>query len=374
MKSFFAGILVAALGWAAFQYIGGNGSHMDSGAPDIERLRTVEATRKDIKFEINLAGEISPADIVSVRPEVNGKISELPVDISDVVKKGDLLFALDDRDLMIELESRQTEIEAGRLQLEQALRLFERQKDLFKENLVSREEYENSNTAYKLAENRIERAQKDLALTQDRLSRTRITAPFDGTILTRAVALGQAVSGSGGFNSGTEVMTIADLNQMMILAHVNQVDVTRLRANMAVVIEIEAVNGLKVNGVIDRIAPQATIKSRTKGFETRIRLTEINPIVQPGMTANIVIPIAASENVVAVPLSAVFTEFNANTKEMERFVYVKQDDGYLWTPVKIGIADYSFVEILEGLSGGEQVCLEKPQPEEILTPASNSDS
>ena len=341
-----------------------------SGKPDkadgIEmRVRTAEVTRKDIRFSINLAGEITPLEVVSVRPEVNGKISQMPVDISDKVKVGDLLFALDDRDLLIEIESRKTEIEAAQLQMDQAERLFKRQEDLFDDDLVSQEEYENALTAFELARNRIDRASKELALAEDRLSRTKILAPFDGTILTRSVSMGQAVSGSGGFNSGTEVFTIADLNKMNINAHVNQVDVTRLKAGMEVTIEVEAVNGLAIPGRIDRIAPQATLKNRTKGYETRIMLTRIDPKVQPGMTANIVIPIAASDNVVAVPLAAVFTEFNPQTKLMDRFVYVRQGAYFALRPVTIGIADYSYVEILEGLSDGEVISLEKPAPEEL---------
>lgn len=330
-----------------------------------DRVRTAVVSRQNIRFDINLAGEITPQEVVSVRPEVNGRISKMPVDISDEVKKGDLLFALDDRDLAIEIESRRTEIEAAQLQLDQAERLFERQKDLFEEDLVSREEYENALTAFELAENRMERAQKELALTEDRMSRTRILAPFDGTVLTRAVSLGQAVSGSGGFNSGTEVLTIADLSKMIINAHVNQVDVTRLQTGMDVRIEVEAVNGLVIPGTIDRIAPQATLKNRTKGYETRIILTDIDPRVQPGMTANIVIPIAASDDVVAVPLASVFTEFNSRTKEMDRFVYVENEGLYILRAITTGIADYNFIEVLDGLNEGEVISLEKPEPELI---------
>ena len=73
-------------------------------------------------------------------------------------------------------------------------------------------------------------AQKDLAIIDERLTKTEVRAPFDCTILTRPVSTGQAVSGSGGFNSGTEVLTIADLNSMVINAHVNQADVPRLKA------------------------------------------------------------------------------------------------------------------------------------------------
>src|SRR5262249_60393786 len=126
--------------------------------------------------------------------------------------------------------------------------------------------FDDSKTTYELAKNALERAQKDLAITEERLTRTEVRAPFDCTILTRPVSMGQAVSGSGGFNSGTEVLTIADLNSMIINAQVNQADVPRLKPDQHVEVTIEAVPGLKITGAVERVSPQATIKNNIKGF------------------------------------------------------------------------------------------------------------
>jgi len=320
----------------------------------------------DIRFAVTVAGEISPADQVSVRPEVNGRISEMPVDIGDKVKKGDLLFSLDDKDLQIEIGSRKAEIAAAELQLEKAQRDFGRDKKLFEENLISREVFDNTKTEYELAKNAIERTERALDLAKDRLSKTRINAPFDCTILTRPVSMGQAVSGSGGFNSGTEVLTIANLSDMIINAHVNQADITRLKAGQNVEVAVEAVPGLKVRGVVERIAPQATVKNNIKGFDARILLKNIDPRIQPGMTANITIPVSSADNVLSVPLAAVFTEQNAETDQPERFVYVKKGEQYERRTVRIGMSDYFRAEVLGGVQEGEVVSIEKPADTAIL--------
>jgi HlyD family secretion protein len=169
--------------------------------------------------------------------------------------------------------------------------------------------------------------------------------------------MGQAVSGSGGFNSGTEVLTIANLNEMVINAHVNQADVPRLKVNQTVEVAVEAVAGLKVTGVVERIAPQATIKNNIKGFAARILLKNVDARVRPGMTANIKIPVASADNVMAVPLSAVFTEKSSETGVYERFVYVVQEESESVEKrnVKVGVSDFSFAEIQEGLAAGEVV-------------------
>jgi multidrug efflux pump subunit AcrA (membrane-fusion protein) len=102
------------------------------------RPTTALVEPRDIRFAVNAAGDIGPAEQVSVRPEVNGKIAELPVDIGDIVKEGQMLFTLDDRDLQIEKQSQEKEIERTNLQLEQAERNYASQ-ELFEEKLISLE-------------------------------------------------------------------------------------------------------------------------------------------------------------------------------------------------------------------------------------------
>jgi len=323
---------------------------------------------RDIHFAINAAGEIGPADQVSVRPEVNGRILELPVDIGDKVRKGDLLFQLDDRDLQIEKESQQKEIERSKLEVEQAERNYLRSQALYEEFLISKELFEDTKTQYELAKNTLGRSEKAMEMVEDRLRKTRIVAPFDCTILTRPVSVGQAVSGSGGFNSGTEVLTIANLTDMIINAHINQADVARLNPNQEVEVQVEAVAGLKMVGKVERIAPQATIKNNIKGFAVRILLQNVDPRVRPGMTAGIQIPVAAADGVLAVPLAAVFTEINPSTQQTERYVYVTRNGRFERRSVQIGVSDYFFAEIRKGLSPGEVVSLEQPPKEKIDVP------
>lgn len=335
-----------------------------------EALKAKSATRKttaviekrDIHFNINAAGEIGPADQVSVRPEVNGRISELPVDIGDAVKKGKLLFALDDSDLQIERAQRKTDIEGAKLSLEKCQRNFTRAQELFAAKLISQEAHDDSRTEFALAKNSLERLQQTLAMVEDKLTKTKILAPFDCTVLTRPVSIGQAVSGTAGMNAGTEVLTIANLTDMVINSHINQADVTRLKEGMEVKVDVEAVNGLVLTGRVERIAPQATIKASIKGFSTRIELKNAYGKVRPGMTANLTIPLSFADDVVAAPLAAIFTE------QGERFAYVKkpsadEDEEPQWEkrPVSIGVSDYEFVEVQNGLEVGDTVSLLLPE-------------
>lgn len=350
-------ILIALLGAAIGGYaVWSHSKKAETPSASPARPTTAKIELRDIKFAVTAAGDIGPDDMVSVRPEINGRISELPVDIGDRVTKGTVLCALNDQDLQTERATQLTEIEGAKLQLQKAQRNYDRSKELHANHLISQEVYDDSLTELELAKNSLELAQKTLNQIEDRILKTRIMAPFDCTVLTRPVSVGQAVSGSGGVGGGTEIMTVANLKEMIINAHMNQADVPNLKMGQQVDVQIEAVPGLKMKGTVERIAPQATIKNNIKGFATQIRLKDIDPRVRPGMTANLNIPLQSVENAIAVPLAAVFTD------QGDRYVYVKKEDGEFETrPLRIGVADYQFAEVLDGLQPGEVVSLVRPE-------------
>ena len=367
MKNIIIIVLVLVVGFVGYQKWQDSQNTSNQGQNKLENRKTSEVVKtRDINFSVTVAGEITPAEKVSVRPEVHGKIAELPVDISDTVAKGELLFRLDDKDLKIEIDTRKKQIDSANLQLEQSKNEYERSQKLIKDGLISEEAFQNIKTRYEVARISRDRAQNDFDLAQEKLSKTSILAPFDCTVLSRPVSIGQAVSGTGGQSSGTEVMEIADLKNLIILSHVNQADVSRMGKNQQVKIEIEAVADLIIDGIVERIAPQATIRSGIKGFSTRIRLLNADPDIIPGMTATINIPVANSKGVVAAPLASIFTERNDSEQRTETYAYVKkEEEKYVKQMVDVGVNDLDFVEVLKGLSVGDEVALEKPDDDQI---------
>ena len=351
------GVLVGGYyGWKNWQK-----ASAASAAPERPTTATVEL--RSINFAVNAAGEIAPAEQVSVRPEINGKVDHLPVDLGDHLKKGDLLFKLDDKELQQTRASNLTDIDKAKLGVEKAERDHKRAQQLLADKLISQEVYDDTKTTYDLAKNSLESSQRALAFTDEHLTKTEVRAPFDCTVLTRPISIGQAVSGSDGFNGGTEVLTIADLNAMIINAQVNQADVPRLKVGETVEVTVEAVAGPRATGTVERISPQAIIKNNIKGYPARIVLKNVDERIRPGMTANVKIPVASAENVTAVPLAAVFTEKNPETSQMERYVYVQQGETFEKRNVKVGVSDFECAEIQEGLKAGEVVSLELPKDE-----------
>jgi len=370
MKILIVILMVGSLGAGGWYYV----QRQQRGGAVVQastKVDTAVIETRSIKFAINAAGDITPAEQVSVRPEVNGKIEVLPVDVGDRVKAGQLLFKLDDRELQTQRQQEEKNVERSRLQLGQAERDYQRARQLFEGKLISQELFEDSRTKFDLAKNELALREKSLELILERLRKTEVMAPFDSTILTRPISVGQAVSGSGGFNAGTEVLTIANLNDLIVNAHINQADVTRLHVDQQVEVTVEAVSGLKVMGKVERIAPQSTLKNNIRGFAARILLKDVGNQIRPGMSANISIPVASADNVVAAPLAAVFTETNPATREIERHVWVRKDESWERRPIKIGVSDYFFAEVTSGLQAGEVVSLEDRSKEMGVGGATN---
>jgi multidrug efflux pump subunit AcrA (membrane-fusion protein) len=148
-------------------------------------------------------------------------------------------------------------------------------------------------------------------------------------------------------------MSIANLTDMIITAHINQADVIRLAPGQDVDVQVESVPGLKLRGKLDRVAPQALVKNGIKGFAARVSLKEIDPRVRPGMTAILNIPISSADNVLALPLSAVFSDRG------ERYVFVQEGGEFVRRPVTVGLTDYFYAEIQDGLTVGDVVSLQQ---------------
>src|SRR5437867_2558191 len=165
-------IAVAALGAGGYAVWNWQKAKQDPAVPVRPTTATVEL--RDISFAVNAAGEISPAEQVSVRPEINGKIEVLPVDVGDHVKKRDLLFKLDDKELQQQRASNLTDIERAKLELEKAERDYKRAQRLLAEKLIAQEIYDDTKTTYELAKNALERAQRDLAITEEHLTKTEV--------------------------------------------------------------------------------------------------------------------------------------------------------------------------------------------------------
>jgi RND family efflux transporter MFP subunit len=316
---------------------------------------TAVVEKRDIDFSIHLSGDVQPDTQLDVKTEVGGRIKALHVEPGDVVKAGELLVEIDDTDILSEMDSAKTEIDGATLSVTKAERNFERAKDLFQEKLISQEAFDNLSSELDLARNSHIKAQKKMQLVQDKLTKTKVHAPTDGTVLTVPVVEGQVAIAAASVNSGTALMSIANLSKLIVETHVNQVDISKLTLKQEVKLLAESLKEDEMQADITFIAPVATIRNGIKGFTVQAAINRPTTRLRPGMTVQMTIPIAHAGDAVSVPVSAVFKGTGTS-----RVVYVRTGKKTEKRLVKIGISNTESAEILQGVREGEEILLNEP--------------
>ncbi|MEI9895300.1 MAG: efflux RND transporter periplasmic adaptor subunit [Chthoniobacter sp.] len=296
-----------------------------------------------------------PATQLDIKAEVGGKVKKMHVLPGQTVKKGDVLAEIDDSVLLTDKDSALTEIEGAKLAMEKAKKNYERSRDLFEQKLVSLEVFDNTTAEFQIAQNDLVKAQRKLQQVEDQLHFARVVAPSDGTVLTVPVVEGQVIIAAASVNSGTTLMTIADLRKLLVQTHINQVDVARLELSQAVKLRAESLKDLEMEASISFIAPVATVTNNVKGFDVQALIEKPSARLRPGMTVNMTVPIARADDALSVPISAVF-KGEGNTK----IVYVRKGETTEKRQVKVGVTNIEFAQILQGVDEGEQILLVEP--------------
>ncbi|TVR51148.1 MAG: efflux RND transporter periplasmic adaptor subunit [Puniceicoccaceae bacterium] len=344
--------IAAALlgGWLLFPGCGNDAPTGASGGAN----RVVEVTVRDISETVELTGEVVPAIYSEIKSEISGRIAQVHAEPGVLVAAGDLLVELDRTQLDTEVREAERQVEAARLNMEKALRDYERTRELFQRELVPQREYLDAQVARELAANSFEIQQARLESSKERLAQSVIRAPHAGLVLNHNLRAGQVVTGATSVSQGTVLMEVADMNLLYVETHINEVDITRVAVGMPARVSFDTIRGAIFEGAIETLSPSAIQRDQVRVFPTRIRFESHDPRIRPGISANVVIPVSTAEGVPAVIISAVFTERGS------RFVFVREGEGFARRPVVTGISDMEFVEIREGLSPGEAISLTRP--------------
>lgn len=346
-------LVVGAGGW--FLWRSPSAKSSSSGAA-VPKEYVAVAEKRDIDFVIEVNGDVTPDFQLDVRPEVGGKVKKLYVEPGQQVEKGDPLLEIDDTDLLTQKNGAMTDIQGAQLAVDKAQRNFVRAKELFEAKLISAEVYENSSSDHEMAKNSLAKAQRQLELVEDRLNKTKLFASTAGTVLDVKVIEGQVVIPAASVNSGTSLMTIANLSRLLVDTSVNQLDVARLKLGQRVKLSTDSIKDTDMEAVIQFIAPVAAVKNSIKGFAVQALIEKPDPRLRPGMTVSMSIPVASAQDTLSVPISAVFRGDN-NSK----VVYVRRGDTTEKREVKVGVADYQYTEIKSGLQPGEEILLVEPK-------------
>jgi HlyD family secretion protein len=383
-KKIFIGLGILVVGFIAFKAINkdknANHTHVETYMVDLQTVTEM----------VSATGKVQPEIEVKIASEVSGEIIELPVKEGQQVKKGDLLVRINPDLYQSGVNRSQAAVSTSRAglqqaeaQLKEAKLNYDRNKQLFEKGVISKSEWDKIVSAYEVAVAskqssyyNVQSANASLTESKDNLRRTTIYAPSDGTISKLSVELGERVMGTQGMSS-TELLRIANLNNMEVEVDVNENDIVKVNIGDKANIEVDAYAKKKFTGTVTSISnssADATTADQVTNFKVKVRidkesyadLMQGKPVhfspFRPGMTATVDIITNKRENVIAIPISAVVlkadTSAVAPTKKSDtqfECVFIKNGDVAKIKVVKTGIQDDSNIEIVSGLVKGDEV-------------------
>jgi len=348
--------LIGGVGWGGYAIWKQIGPGLFGSKREIKiPISTVKIA--NIAEEIVAVGRLRAVFSTELRAEISGRIMKIAVSDGEAVKKDQELLRLDQQDILTQLQEADRNIEASKLKALRAKREFERQTDLKSRELITAKDFEETLTTLSLAENDAAVYEARAANLRDKLTKTIIRAPHDGTLLLRDLTEGQLVTSAAAQNGGTLLGEVADLSALMVRTNINEIDVARLKVADVARVRVDSLRNMMLNGEIKRIATVATesIGDRTRVFPVDVVVDETDTRLRPGMSATVMFTLAHVENVPAVPLSAVFS--NADSV---RYVFVRKGETFDVRGIDIGIVDTRRVQIISGLAIGEEVALMRP--------------
>ncbi len=328
--------LLALVAWGAWSVFGGG-----ARAPEY-RLAKVE--RGNINSVVSASGTLNAVVTVQVGSQISGQIKELAADFNSVVKKGQLLARIDPETYALKVRQAEADLEAARTALLQkqsdavaqrsqvlrakityddAKRDLDRKESLVAKNFISPAELDKARfleqgaaEAVRTAEAQVKSAdaqvgnaaavvkQREAALASARndLDKTQITAPVDGTVISRAVEAGQTVAAS--LNTPTLFTIAQDLRDMQVEVAIDESDIGKVRLDQPVTFTVDAFGGRMFEGRVRQIRKSAQTVQNVVTYTVVVATTNPTLALVPGMTANVRVVADSRDNVLKVPNAA----------------------------------------------------------------------
>jgi len=332
---------------------------------------TKELTKCTITDVVEASGTINPVNTVSVGSTVSGLMKEIYVDYNSEVKKGQLLAQIDPATFQASVDQNKAQINNAEANLAKlnaemvyAEKTYIRYKNLYQKNFVARSELDQAESDY-LAKKASIGAQKasiaqsraSLNTAMTNLGYTKITAPVDGTIISRDIDVGQPVAASF---QAPELFTIAqDLTKMQIEVNVSEADIGSVKEGQDVEYTLDGYPDSTFYGKVTQVRLDSTTTSNVVTYTVIVSVSNDDLKLKPGMTANVSIITKKSQDVMCAPSIALkYSPDTSGQKYQNQGIWVLENGKPKRIDIKEGASDDSNVEIIsKSLAIGDKVII-----------------
>ena len=353
-----------------------------TGSRGGEKVEIATVSARTIKSSILASGQLQFKDPVELKPEVIGKISEIPVKEGQRVRKGDVVLRLDPQLFQAQVAQAQAGVQQAQIAIQsQALTVqnltlqYQRQQKLYKQGLVDANSFDTLSNQLDIAKSDLDArrqalqiAQAELSQAQQSLGKTVIRSPMDGMVTSLPVKVGETVI-TGTNIAGSTLMDIADPSEVLADVQVDEADIANVKLGEDANVDAVSFSDRTLHGTVQFVASSVTDTSNAtsltstqqgRTFEVKIQITGKDlPQLKPGMSMRAEIYTQSTPNTLAVPVQAVLYENDPGSKSLEptagAYVYRIEDGKAHKTTVTTGVSSDTDEAVTSGLKAGDVV-------------------
>ena len=364
-------LILAGIGVVLLIVIIGTVAKSGNKGFEVEVLKT---QRGDVSPTVTADGLITAKNTVNISSQVMGEIVSIPFKEGEAVKKGDVLVQINPDTYERDVASAKAYLTAAAVAQDQAAvtlaqrqRDWDRAEDLFKKGIYSTSQHDDAKLALDQARLAADSAKSNVAQAraaylraQDYLAKTTMRSPIDGVVTAVNAKEGEtAVMGTMNF-SGTVILTVSDLSQIITEVQVDEADYPRLRMGQPAVITVDALGGKKYDGKVIEIGASAQAsasgaQTNIRQFKVKVAVSNPTPDLKPGVTARVRLIADRRENVLRVPVGAIRTEEKSGDQVF--YVFVSEKNKAAKKTIKTGLSDDLYTEVTDGLKEGDEIII-----------------
>ena len=329
--------------------------------PKVVVYETVNAEITDLQKTTVATGKVEPRDEILIKPQISGIIDEVYKEAGQSIRTGEVIAKVKVIPELGQVNSAESRVRLAEINEKQAQTDFDRVEKLFKDKLISREDFEKSEVALKQARVEVQTAKDALEIIKEgitknsaSLSSTLIRSTIDGLILDVPVKAGNSVIMSNTFNDGTTIATVANMNDLIFKGKIDETEVGRIHEGMPVKLTIGALQNLTFDAKLEYISPKGVEENGANQFEIKAAVSVPDSVqIRSGYSANAEIVLQRAQQTLAVPESVI--EFSGDST----FVYVMTDSvpeqKFQRKPVTAGMSDGIKIEIKSGVTAKDKI-------------------
>lgn len=329
--------------------------------PEVTEYEIVTPEHGTVETKTVATGNVEPRYEILIKPQISGIISEVLKEAGQRVTEGEIIAKVKVIPEMGQLNSAESRVNVARISLEQVESTHRRDEQLFKQGILTAEEFDVSKANYRKAKEELANAQSALEIVRDGISRntrssstTQIRSTITGMILNVPIKVGNSVIQSNSFNDGTTIASVANMNDMIFRGNVDETEIGKIREGMPIKLTVGALGTRTFDAVLEYVSPKGEEKNGAIQFEIKAAVSlPDTSFVRAGYSANAEIVLERAENVLTIPESTV--EFHGDTAFVQVVKQEKPKQIFEKRQIKTGLSDGIKIEVKEGLTEKDKI-------------------